>query len=157
MFTHRITERHELRLLQTSDADELFALVDTNRAHLRRWLPWLDSTTQPSDARKFIERSLQQFADNQGFAAAVCLDGHIGGVIGYHHIEWSHRIGSFGYWLAESHQGHGIMSASCLAIVSHAFTTLGLNRLVVGCEPKTPAAEQSPNDSVSHTKARTAT
>ena len=44
MFSHRIDEDTELRLHHERHADELFVLVDRNRAYLWEWLPWLDGT-----------------------------------------------------------------------------------------------------------------
>ncbi|MEI9892691.1 MAG: hypothetical protein WDN28_01930 [Chthoniobacter sp.] len=41
MFFHRLNDRHSLRQIALGDAEELFAVIEANRAHLRRWLPWL--------------------------------------------------------------------------------------------------------------------
>jgi ribosomal-protein-serine acetyltransferase len=133
MFTCRITDRHELRLLQATDAAELFALTDTNRVHLRQWLPWLDYAKAVADTSNFIQSTLHQYADNQGFVAAICLDRAIVGVIGFNRLEWPSRIGHIGYWLAADHQGKGLMTRSCEAMVDYAFRTMHLNRLVIAC------------------------
>lgn len=133
MFAYRIRDRLELRLLGYGDAEELFALIDTNRGYLREWLPWLDATTTLADVQGFIRRALQQLADNQGFVGAICLDGPIVGLIGYRDIVWHHRVGSLWYWLDPTHQGQGIMTAACGAVVEHAFTALELNRVVIAC------------------------
>jgi hypothetical protein len=34
-----------LRTLRLEDALQLFALVDENRSHLRRWMSWVDAIT----------------------------------------------------------------------------------------------------------------
>ena len=39
MFSHRIDEDTELRLHHERHADELFGIVDRNRAYLWEWLP----------------------------------------------------------------------------------------------------------------------
>lgn len=133
MFSHRIDERLELRSLQLTDANELFALTDANRAYLRRWLPWLDRTTTSADTRNFIRDTLEQFADAEVVVAAICCDNRIAGVIGYNRIDWDNRIGHIGYWLAESHQGQGIMTRACQYMVNYSFATLYLNRVVICC------------------------
>jgi ribosomal-protein-serine acetyltransferase len=51
MFSCRVSDRHELHLLQMSDADEHFALINENRAYLRQWLPWLDTLTIGANGR----------------------------------------------------------------------------------------------------------
>jgi len=54
MLTHQLDEQSELRLLQPHQAVALFALTDTNRKHLRRWLPWVDGNTTLKDTRVLI-------------------------------------------------------------------------------------------------------
>jgi ribosomal-protein-serine acetyltransferase len=133
MFSYRCNDDHELRLLQRADVDELFALVDSNRQYLRVWLPWVDETTTTTVIRDFIQSTLQQFADNLGFVAAICYQQKIVGIIGHNRIVWEHRIGYLGYWLAEAHQGKGLMTTSCRALVDYSFGTMNLNRLVITC------------------------
>lgn len=82
MFYSRLSDRHELRLLQTADAQELFALTNINRTHLRQWLPWLDSIDDVANTRNSIESMLEQFTDLQGFVAAICYNRRIVGTIG---------------------------------------------------------------------------
>ncbi|MGD1856150.1 MAG: GNAT family N-acetyltransferase [Leptolyngbyaceae cyanobacterium] len=133
MFSHQLTDRLQLRSLQLTDAAELFALTHANRSYLRRWLPWLDRTTPVADTRTFIRNTLEQFANTDGIVAAICYDGSIVGVIGYNHIDWTNRIGHIGYWLAESHQGLGIMTTACRYLIDYSFATLVLNRIVICC------------------------
>lgn len=133
MFRRRIDEHTELRLMVPADAPELFAVTDADRAHLRRWLPWLDSVKSSADSAGFIQATLRQFADNQGFNAAILHDGAIVGVIGHHRIAWANRSTSLGYWLAASHEGRGIMTAACRAVVEHAFTEYALHRVEIRC------------------------
>jgi ribosomal-protein-serine acetyltransferase len=76
MFSFQISDRHALRLLQPTDADELFRLTDSNRAYLRTWLPWLDSTTSVVNTQDFIRSTIQQFADNRSFVDAEWLYDH---------------------------------------------------------------------------------
>jgi ribosomal-protein-serine acetyltransferase len=143
MFSFRVDDRHELRLLRPSDADELFRLTDNNREYLRSWLPWLDSTIAVANTEAFIRSTLQQFADNRGFVVAICYDKTIVGVIGYNQIDWQNRIGYIGYWLAQDFQGKGLMTTSCKAVVDYGFGVLNLNRLVITC-----ATENKPSRAI---------
>ena len=144
MFSFLVGNCHELRLLRTSDADELFTLTDANRAYLRTWLPWLDSTTSSANTRDFIQSTLQQFADDRGFVAAICYEQSIVGVVGYNQIDWQNRIGYIGYWLAEAYQGKGLMITSCNAIIDYGFEVLNLNRLVITCATKNSRSRAIP-------------
>ena len=89
------------RPLEPSDAEELYALVEANRAYLSRWMPWAPSST-PVAIREFIAMGRRQLAENNGFHAALERDGRIVGVAGFHSIDWLHRSTSIGYWLAEA-------------------------------------------------------
>lgn len=60
MFKHIIDKDLELRLISMQDADEFFALIDSNREHLREWLAWVDITKSSEDTRNFITMSLEQ-------------------------------------------------------------------------------------------------
>jgi ribosomal-protein-serine acetyltransferase len=131
----------ELRLLQISDAQELFALTDANRLYLRQWLPWLDNTTEVADTLNFIELTLQQFTDREALIAAICYtdraisgdNSQIVGTIGFNQIDWQNRSGYLGYWLAAAYRGSGIMTAACESLIDYAFTTLDLHRVVIAC------------------------
>ncbi|MGB3768998.1 MAG: GNAT family protein [Phormidesmis sp.] len=125
--------RLHLRLLEPADAEELFALVDTNRAYLKQWLSWLNTTQTLDDTRHFIRQTQARVQDRQGFAAAMIYNDRIAGVIGLNNINWSDRKSSIGYWLAENQQGQGLVTAACKAILHHAFTHLALNRVAILC------------------------
>lgn len=121
-----------LRLFEESDADELFALTEANRAHLEPWLPWVSQTHAPADSLEFIRATRRQVADNDGLQLAlVDADGAIAGVAGVHRVDWVNRATSIGYWLAADRQGRGLMTAAVRALIEHAFGVWGLHRVVI--------------------------
>ena len=135
MFSQRLSNDHSLRQIALGDAEELFAVCDANREYLRHWLPWLDRTRLVSDTRGFIEGALRQTESNQGFQAIILVGDRIAGLVGFHRIDWMNRSTSLGYWLAEEHQGRGLMTASCRALINHAFAALNLHRVAIACAP----------------------
>ncbi|MEI9892690.1 MAG: GNAT family protein [Chthoniobacter sp.] len=76
---------------------------------------------------------VQQAENNHNIHAAILLDGRIVGVASYHRIDWQNRSTSIGYWLAQAHEGHGLVTASCQVLVDHAFAALNLHRLAIAC------------------------
>jgi ribosomal-protein-serine acetyltransferase len=132
MFRCRIDDALELRPCDHRDAAELYAIVDRNRAHLRPWMTWIDTTNDVEDTRKFITRSLEQHARNEGFHCGIWHDGRIVGVVGLVYLNWDHRRAEVGYWLAEDAQGLGIMTRACRRVVDHLFD-LGVNRVEIRC------------------------
>jgi len=132
-FHCRINDELELRLLDQRHAQSLFELVDANRESFRRWMAWLDRTRSVADVNSSIDASLRQVAENNGYRAGIWSRGILCGVIGHHGIDWTNRSTSLGYWLDAAHQGKGIMTESCRAIVDHDFTELQLHRIVIRC------------------------
>jgi ribosomal-protein-serine acetyltransferase len=126
-----VDQELELRPLAHKDAPTLFALTDTNRAHLREWLPWLDSIRVASDTAGFIDKTLQTYEQTRTYTAGIWWRERLVGVIGHNHIDWDNRITHPGYWLASDCQGHGIATRCCRALIQHAFDSLDLNRIEV--------------------------
>jgi ribosomal-protein-serine acetyltransferase len=119
-----------LRLLEESDTQELYSVIETNRDRLARWMPWAAGQTI-DDTLIFIRGTREQLARNDGFQTAVIDDGRIVGVVGFHGIAWQHRSTSIGYWLAGSAQGHGTVTHAVRALVDHAFGTWRLHRVEI--------------------------
>jgi ribosomal-protein-serine acetyltransferase len=130
MLSFQIDERRSLRLLEEADADELCAVVDANREFLAKWMPWAEGQTRDGTL-EFIRTSRRQLADNQGFQVAIVDDGRIVGVLGFHRVDWENQSTSIGYWIAESFQGHGIVTRAVHALTNHAFRTWGINRVEI--------------------------
>ena len=122
-----------LRTLEPDDAEGLFALTDSCRAYLRRWLPWLDANRTVNDTKVFIESAMRQLAGEAGFQTGIWHSRELVGVAGYHHFDGPNRSTNIGYWLGEPFQGHGIMTKSCAALVDYAFETWGLHRVEIRC------------------------
>jgi ribosomal-protein-serine acetyltransferase len=119
-----------LRPLETSDAPELCALIETNRERLAVWMPWAGGQTL-SDTKEFIRRASDQLADDNGFQAAIIEDGQIVGVAGFRSVDRPNRSTSIGYWLSESAQGRGIATETVRGLVDHAIVTWRLNRVEI--------------------------
>jgi ribosomal-protein-serine acetyltransferase len=120
----------DLRRLTEGDADELYRLIDENRAHLSSWLPWAADHTREA-TREFIRLTQRQAAANDGFQAALVCDGAIVGVAGFLGVNWPHGSTSIGYWLSERHQGRGLMTGAVRTLVGHAFGEWDLHRVEI--------------------------
>lgn len=133
MFVHDIGEGLELFILEEKHAEELYALTDSNRVHLRQWLPWVDATRSPEDSKSFIKAGLQQLASGNGFHAGIRYHGKLAGVIGFPKFDHNNRIAIIGYWLGKEYTGKGIMTKSCAAMIDYAFNDVGMNRVEIYC------------------------
>jgi ribosomal-protein-serine acetyltransferase len=120
----------QLRVLEESDAEELYGVVERNRVYLAEWLPWPAEQTL-AGTLEFIRKTRHQLEENDGFQTAIVLDGKIVGSVGFVGIRWEARATSIGYWLAEEHQGRGLMTRAVGALTDHAFDELDLNRVEI--------------------------
>ena len=130
MLTHELMPGVSLRLIEEHDAEEMYALIDANRAYLSRWMPWAAQETIEG-TRTFIRLIRTQVAENDGLNTVITVDGLIAGTVGMRGIDWRVRSTELGYWLAEAHQGRGIVTAAVAAYLDYAFDVLGLHRVVV--------------------------
>lgn len=129
MFTYKIDDALSLKLIELSDAEELFKLTNTSRAYLKEWLPWLDSITKLQDTQKFIKSSLNGFANNESMTTVILYEDAVAGVASYNSIDFSNNTAYIGYWLGEEFQGNGIMTRVANALTAHAFEVLALNKV----------------------------
>ena len=133
MFTHKIDDQTELRLIEMQNADELNQVVTQSYEHLIRWEGWLKPDHTLEDTKKFIKRNLLQFAENGGFEILIWHKGKVAGQIGYNYFDWINRKTEIGYWLGESFQRKGLVTRACRALIEHAFGDLKLNRVEIRC------------------------
>jgi ribosomal-protein-serine acetyltransferase len=123
----------ELRLVTPADAAELYRMIDRNRAYLAEWLPWVTPEYVETDLSGFLEARELENRNREALTTAIVADGRICGSIALHRIDQFHRSTSIGYWLDEAHNGRGIMTRSCRALVSEAFEGYGLHRVEIRC------------------------
>ena len=131
MLEAELGEGRSLRQLDDADAEELFALIDSNRAHLANWMPFVSQTHTIADSLAFIRAARRQAEENRGVQLAILLDARIIGVAGFHGIDWTRRSTSIGYWLAAAQQGSGTMTVAVAAMLDHAFGPWDLVRVEI--------------------------
>ena len=126
-----ISDEIILRTLQESHAEELFSLVDRNRAHLRAWLPWLDVTRSSADSVSFIRAQTSNAAREEEVPFGIFYRERLAGVVGYNWISSETRSCGLGYWLTETLQGQGIATRAVRALIRHAFESMGLRSVEI--------------------------
>ncbi len=126
-----VSESVFLRTLTEADAQSLFSLVDENRAHLRKWLPWLDGNTRVEDSVKFIKSTLDQHTNEMGFQCGIFHNEILVGMCGYHPINRSNNSVVLGYWIAKDMMGKGIVTNCSKYLIDYAFDKLSLNKVCI--------------------------
>lgn len=123
----------DLRPVRLEDAEELYAVVERNRERLSRWLPWAYPDYSLDDTRHFLALHVKENTEGAGFTTAIRHRGAICGCIGLHRIDHLHLSTSIGYWIDEAHEGKGIMTAACRAMITTGFHDFGLHRIEIRC------------------------
>ncbi|HEV2693060.1 MAG TPA: GNAT family protein [Verrucomicrobiae bacterium] len=133
MFSASVNQQTALQAVESQHGPELFRLLEANREHLRRWLPWADILRSEKDVSHAIIAWQLQDANQQGFHAGIWFNGKLCGMIGHLHLDKTNRWASLSYWLDTAHQGRGIMTESCRAMIAHGFEVWKLNRITIEC------------------------
>ncbi|NUU79769.1 GNAT family N-acetyltransferase [Paenibacillus xylanilyticus] len=133
MLPFQVNESILIKLIRLQERDELYTLIDENRAHLREWLLWVDKRQSPIDLDPILAMWIQNYEDRNGFDAGVWRDGKLVGMIGLHYIDWKNKVTSIGYFLAESAEGKGIITKSITRLLEILFSELKLNRIIIQC------------------------
>ena len=125
-----LDESRFLRPLTEADLDELWAVVEANRAYLAPWMPWAERGGREETAA-FVRDAQAQAARDDGFHAGIVENGAIVGVAGFHPLNRVNRAIELGFWLAEDAQGRGTMTLAVAALVGHAFHEWGVHRVEI--------------------------
>jgi ribosomal-protein-serine acetyltransferase len=118
-----------------ADAEDIFGLVDSNRAYLARWLHWALGHTL-EDERQWVEGRKKAQTDGSGSPCLIIYLGSLVGFAGIDRIDPVSKSCNLGYYLAESFQGRGIVTRACRSLLDYAFDTLGMNRVQISANPQ---------------------
>jgi ribosomal-protein-serine acetyltransferase len=132
LFPLQIDRDVRLKLLEPGHALELFNLVDSNRVHLREWLPFVDDYRSVAAATQFITRNRNENG-RTALAIGIWAGEMLAGVVTFDYIDWNNRAALIGFWLGKSFQGRGVMTRTCSALTDFAFDKLSLNRVEISC------------------------
>ena len=130
---YRVEQNISLKQLAIDHTQELYELTEANREYLQEWLPWLDAIKSSFDTKQFIESTIETSLAGGAPNFAVLYKGVICGVAGFHEINKQHKIGSIGYWLAQSHNGNGIITTAVKKLLKIGFGEFDLNKIEIRC------------------------
>jgi ribosomal-protein-serine acetyltransferase len=123
----------ELRVVRVEDAEELLPVIHRNAKRLAEWLPWMVPDYAIEDLRRFLRDSADDFAQRRSLTMTIRHRGAVCGAIGLHRIDPRNLSTAIGYWIDEAHEGRGIVTAACRAIITYGFRHMGLHRIEIRC------------------------
>lgn len=144
MFSIKVEDDLELGFYTERNAAEVYKVVKENYKFLYRWSPWLDEDYSVERAKAFATFSVRQFADREAISVCIIYKNKIVGGTGLGSFNWDYKIAEIGYWLAEKHNGKGLVTKCCRKLLDYAFDELGLNRIVLKCVPENVKSRRIP-------------
>lgn len=133
-FEIKINDKLSLKLRHEDDAEKVFLLTDKNRKELRKWLPWVDSTSSPEDSKKYILQQLEKFKNKTAADFGVYYETALVGSMGFNEINLIDEWAEIGYWLDGDYVGKGIMTDCVKAMITYGFNELDLHRIQIRCD-----------------------
>ncbi|CAF1139996.1 unnamed protein product [Adineta ricciae] len=117
-----------LELIQPEHIDQLYELLESNRDYLQRNIPGIDAIRTREDLQKRWTVSKEN-----SLHFGLWLNKNQ--LIGRCRLTRNPETGcaDFGYWLDESFQGQGLMTAAVEALTKFAFEQWNANRVEIHC------------------------
>ncbi|MDP9036456.1 MAG: GNAT family N-acetyltransferase [Myxococcota bacterium] len=127
------TPRLALSPVEQADAPELWTAVETSRAHLERWLPWVPFNTDLDASWRYCDASAGDWDHARAlrFTIRERATRRFLGVVGLESIAHLHESVELGYWLRVDGVRRGYMSEAAQATVRWAFKRLNAHRVRV--------------------------
>lgn len=123
----------ELNQLKQSDSVEIFKTIDSQRAYLGKWLPFVEFTKELLDTEKYVESVVNAPEEKFEYVFAIRKQNKFIGLIGYKDTDRLNKKTEIGYWLSANHQKQGIITKSVDKLCDFAFNKQGINRIQIKC------------------------
>jgi ribosomal-protein-serine acetyltransferase len=129
MFRISLEQTADLRPLEPHEAAVFLALIERERDHFGRWLPWGADIDTEEKSRAFIQRLADRQATDQGRGYAIWLDNEMVGGALFRTFDLKSGNCEIGVWLAAHATGRGLMTKACNVLIDWAFKERGMHRI----------------------------
>jgi ribosomal-protein-serine acetyltransferase len=129
-----------LERIEMQDAATIFTAIDQNRAHLGKWLPFVDYTKEVKDSEEFISSVIAHREETRNEIYTIWFKGDFAGIIGFHNTDRVNEKCELGYWLIEAMTGRGIITRSCQTLIELSFEMMRMNRISIRCAVQNTAS-----------------
>lgn len=132
----RVDDQITLRPIFEPSPEAMHALIHRNLDHIGEFLSWARPDYGVEGVRDFQQAKRQAWNRDgeQGFS--IYFRGELAGGIGMNGFTSPVRAISIGYWLSAHLQGNGIMTRCVEALINLAFTTYGMNQVIIRAAPE---------------------
>jgi RimJ/RimL family protein N-acetyltransferase len=130
-------------VLRPWDDGDLTAIVAACQdPSIPRYVSLVPSPYTEADARAWLagQAPARRRGESLDLAITGAASGEVLGAIGLGDVDWRHRRGAVGYWLAPAGRGRGAATAALRLLADWAFAALQLGRLELVVEPVNAAS-----------------
>lgn len=120
-----------LKKLHMESAAAIFEAMNSDRQHLRTWLPFVDHTWKASDTEIFIQHIISNPAPKKDIVYEIWHENDFAGLVAIKEIDPWNRKAELGYWITSRFEGRGFVSRSCRMMIKLAFDNFKLNRIQI--------------------------
>ncbi|MDF7626770.1 GNAT family protein [Lactobacillaceae bacterium L1_55_11] len=112
----------------------VFAVIDQDREHLGKFLPWAKRTKAPQVSIDHIAKVVGASPAGLDLLYVIYQGPAPIGMIEIQSLDLNNHRAEIGYWLSSSHEHRGIMTTAVKALCHYAFDTMGLHQMRIFAE-----------------------
>ncbi|MEB7824472.1 GNAT family N-acetyltransferase [Staphylococcus chromogenes] len=137
-----IDETYSLVKLELTHADEVYDVINRERAHLNAFLDWVPLINSVEDELRFLKKMMTLEIENKVRVYAIYEKNQLIGTVNIHNIDTQNHTGEIGYWLSQHVTGQGVMTKAVRLLCDLAFNDLLLNRLEIRAQKENKASQR---------------
>ena len=133
-----------MRAWRETDIDAAFEIVIRNREHLQTYMQWMTPDYSIESAKKFITEGITSMRERKSAGWAIFEGENLIGSIGFAALSWPAKSCEIGYWIDKDHEGKGIVTRACRALIDYVFNELKFNRVEIRCSTENKRSSSVP-------------
>ncbi len=134
-FAWPVGEGVSLAVLLPEDLDELWSLIERNRAALTYWFPAKPQWASRAALGEEYVLWYSRLASEPGYTLAIRGPEGMAGLIWHSRVNERHGWCELGYWLDGEAQGQGLVTQAVRAMTEFSMRELGMHRVEVCASP----------------------
>ncbi|MDZ7640038.1 MAG: GNAT family N-acetyltransferase [Bryobacterales bacterium] len=123
----------EIRTLHRGLAARIYQMVQADREHLARFLPWVQHTQSMADTVRFLAHAREAFLRGEAIHGAIWQENELVGMMALEVRSPADQMAHIGYWIGSRAEGKGVVTRALNAFVDYSFTEWDLHRLEIHC------------------------
>ncbi len=127
----KCSENLKIRLLQASDAQEIYETIHSQRNYKGSWLRIDKKQFNLKSTETFVSNITKQKAPIKDLIYLIYYKNKFAGMIGLLNIDHDNNKAEIGYWIKEDMEYLGLSTETTSKFMEHCFNTLNFNRICI--------------------------